>query len=273
MEDQKQLQFHMLNFFFVKNDFASTEEMNQDFRKSGISTGQPGFQILLDEGWVDTRKSNIGRFEYKINEDGKRRRERLLNELEPPTNKMQNIRFEILKYLQDNNGTADIYKFIHSASGNKQNIINTIGKMADDEGLIEIPPTQRLNLFAGINMNNPFSEDEESTISITLKGIEVYMNWFMHFGSEKTITHPIAKIEHHEYHAPVTNITGDQNIVAQASSSSGDIIQNIKTTQSKKFNADNEKVNKRKWFSKLIWPLIVALLAVLWELWLKRYLR
>ena len=75
------MEFHILNFFRIKDDFATTVEMNEDFRKSGLSTGGPGFQNVLDNNYLDVERRN-NRPVYKINEYGIARWNRLNKEIE-----------------------------------------------------------------------------------------------------------------------------------------------------------------------------------------------
>jgi len=53
MDESLVTELHILNLFLLKNDFATTIEMNEDFRKSGIPTAGTGFQKVLDQGYLE----------------------------------------------------------------------------------------------------------------------------------------------------------------------------------------------------------------------------
>lgn len=77
-------EFHILNFFRVYGHFASTDEMNMDFRKSGLLEDRPGFQNILDKGYLD-RGWLHNRPTYKLNDAGIVRWNRLNKQMEAST--------------------------------------------------------------------------------------------------------------------------------------------------------------------------------------------
>jgi DNA-binding PadR family transcriptional regulator len=106
MNDLPTMEFHILNFFVVKNGYATTAEMNEDFKRSGIPTGGPGFEDILQKGYLERGPRN-GKFTYTITDAGRARWKRLKNEFEPERDPIpvQNITNSgTLIYAPDNKG-------------------------------------------------------------------------------------------------------------------------------------------------------------------------
>ena len=79
------MEYHILNFFRIKNDFATTVEMNTDLTQNGLPIAGPEFQKMLDNNYLDINRSN-GKYTYKINETGLARFARLKKEYEHQAN-------------------------------------------------------------------------------------------------------------------------------------------------------------------------------------------
>ena len=73
-------QINILNFFLVKNDWASTAEMNRDFEQSGTRKAGKQFEVVLNNGWLDKDRKD-GLFIYRINDSGKFALEKYKNDL------------------------------------------------------------------------------------------------------------------------------------------------------------------------------------------------
>jgi hypothetical protein len=81
MDDTLESELHILNFFRVKNDYATIIEMNDDLKRSGLHIPGKEFQKVLDAEYLDMERLN-GRFTYKINEHGLARLVRLTKQYE-----------------------------------------------------------------------------------------------------------------------------------------------------------------------------------------------
>jgi hypothetical protein len=125
MTDKQILEFHMLNFFKVKADYASTMEMNHDLKKSGLPEAGGNFvELLYNPKLVDQKILPNKWSEYKINEYGQARWDRLYAEMQnqerllaalpmnqptsPPTAPQQNIIKEIWLWVMTNPMIATI---------------------------------------------------------------------------------------------------------------------------------------------------------------------
>jgi hypothetical protein len=80
VDEEKEL--HVLNFFRVKNDWATQNEMMDDFRRSGIPTFETAFYQVLAQHYLDERRHNDKTYQYKINEIGLVRLDRLIKQAE-----------------------------------------------------------------------------------------------------------------------------------------------------------------------------------------------
>jgi hypothetical protein len=90
MNDIQTLEFHMLNFFKVKGDYASTMEMNHDLKKNGLPEAGGHFvELLYNHKLVDQKILPNKWAEYKINEYGLARWERLNEEMEKGNRKSE----------------------------------------------------------------------------------------------------------------------------------------------------------------------------------------
>ena|ERR1700733_6922972 len=69
-------EYHILNFFRVKNDFATQAEMNLYLMENGLRITGTEFKKVLDKNYLDMNSSN-GKDSFRINETGLTRLARL----------------------------------------------------------------------------------------------------------------------------------------------------------------------------------------------------
>lgn len=87
MSEDKMYEFHILNFFRAKDDYASSQELNADLQNNGLPPlhGRTEFELILQRGYLDKERRN-NRPVYKINQLGIIRLNRLKDELENEKN-------------------------------------------------------------------------------------------------------------------------------------------------------------------------------------------
>lgn len=78
MTESETYELNVLNFFRVMNDWASTNEMTDDFRRSGITVTMYGFQDIINQQYLKSRLNEKGLMEYRISEYGQIRLNRLI---------------------------------------------------------------------------------------------------------------------------------------------------------------------------------------------------
>lgn len=83
------------------------------------------------------------------------------------------------------------------------------------------------------------------------------------------------KVETHNYNGDVIKDSFNDNKgnISHSSSAGTDLSQQVTTHTVDGEKLTDIKKSKSDWFSKLLWPLIIALVAVLWELWIKKYFK
>jgi len=96
-----------------------------------------------------------------------------------------------------------------------------------------------------------------------------------HLRSGTTSSPVTLKVETHNYNGDVIKDSFNDNKgnINHSSSAGTGLAQNVITPTAESENLTDIKKSKNDWFSKLLWPLIIALVAVLWELWIKKYFK